>query len=108
MQVAIVPNTLAFNHVLSALLKAATQPCTPDTQVALAKHGVSLFNQMLNRGRTPPDGTTYDTLTGLMVEVGAGGQALHLHELKMQQVLLLLLLPGRYKISVCLDCSESP
>ncbi|KAL0052843.1 hypothetical protein WJX82_008466 [Trebouxia sp. C0006] len=29
-QVAIVPNTLSFNHVLAALLKAATQSCTPE------------------------------------------------------------------------------
>ena len=83
---AIVPNTLAFNHVLSTLLKAATQPCTPEMRAGLAKSGVSLFNQMLNRSRTPPDCNTYDTLINLMLEVGAAGQALHVHQLKMQQV----------------------
>lgn len=83
------PNTLAFNHVLSALLKAAGQPCTPEVQAILAENGVGLFNQMLNRGRTPPDCNTYDTLISLMMEVGAGGQALHVHQLKMQQVLML-------------------
>lgn len=83
---AIVPNTLAFNNALAALLKAATQPCTPEMRAALAESGVSLFNQMLNRRRTPPDCNTYDTLITLMLEAGAAGQALHLHQLKMQQV----------------------
>ncbi|KAL3159478.1 hypothetical protein ABBQ38_009900 [Trebouxia sp. C0009 RCD-2024] len=88
-QVAIVPNTLAFNHVLSALLKAAAQPCMPDLRAGLAESGVGLFNQMLNRRRTPPDCNTYDTLISLMLEVGAPGQALHLHQLKMQQGLAM-------------------
>ena len=83
---AIVPNTLAFNHVLSTLLKAATQPCAPEMRAGLAESGVSLFNQMLNRSRTPPDCNTYDTLISLMLEVGAASQALHVHKLKMQQV----------------------
>lgn len=89
-QVAIVPNTLAFNHVLSTLLKAATRPCTPEMRAGLAESGVSLFNQMLNRSRTPPDCNTYDTLISLMLEVGAAGQALHVHQLKTQQVLVAL------------------
>lgn len=86
MQVAIVPNTLAFNHVMAAMHKAASQNCTPELHVALAESGVSLFNQMLNRGRTPPDCTTYDILIALLTKVGAGSQALHVHHFKMQQV----------------------
>lgn len=86
LQVAIVPNTLAFNHVLAALHKAAAGTPTPEVRVALAESGVSLFNQMLNRGRTPPDTTTFDTLMALLTSVGAAGQALHVHQLKMQQV----------------------
>lgn len=58
----------------------------PDLRAGLAESGVGLFNQMLNRRRTPPDCNTYDTLISLMLEVGAPGQALHLHQLKMQQV----------------------
>lgn len=86
LQVAIVPNTLAFNHVLAALHKAAAGTPTPEVRVALAESGVSLFHQMLNRGRTPPDTTTFDTLMALLTSVGAAGQALHVHQLKMQQV----------------------
>ncbi len=86
LQVAIVPNTLSFNHVLAALLKAATQSCTPEVRVTLAESGVSVFNQMLSRGRTPPDASTYDTLMALLTHVGAAGQALHVHQLKLQQV----------------------
>lgn len=86
LQVAIVPNTLSFNHVLAALLKAATQSCTPEVRVTLAESGVSVFNQMLSRGRTPPDTSTYDTLMALLTHVGAAGQALHVHQLKLQQV----------------------
>ncbi|KAL3157440.1 hypothetical protein ABBQ32_011910 [Trebouxia sp. C0010 RCD-2024] len=88
-QVAIVPNTLAFNHVLLALLKAAAQPCMPELRAGLAESGVGLFNQMLNRRHTPPDCNTYDTLISLMLEVGAPGQALHLHQLRMQQGLAM-------------------
>ena len=86
LQVAIVPNTLSFNHVLAALLKAATRSCTPEERVTLAESGVNVFNQMLSRGRTPPDTSTYDTLTALLTHVGAAGQALHVHQLKLQQV----------------------
>ena len=86
LQVAIVPNTLSLNHVLAALLKAATQSCTPEVRVTLAESGVSVFNQMLSRGRTPPDTSTYDTLMALLTHVGAAGQALHVHQLKLQQV----------------------
>ena len=86
LQVAIVPNTLSFNHVLAALLKAATQSCTPEVRVTLAESGVSVFNQMLSRGHTPPDTSTYDTLMALLTHVGAAGQALHVHQLKLQQV----------------------
>ncbi|DBA86091.1 TPA: hypothetical protein ACH3X1_005611 [Trebouxia sp. C0004] len=84
-QVAIVPNTLSFNHVLAALHKAATQSCTPDMRVTLAESGVNVFNLMLSRERTPPDTSTYDTLMALMTHVGAAGQALHVHQLKLQQ-----------------------
>ena len=98
------PNTLAFNHALAALHKAATGTPKPELRVALVESGVSLFNQMLNRGRTPPDTATFDTLVALLTSVGAAGQALHVHQLKMQQVrahhcscclhLLLLLVSG--------------
>ncbi len=86
LQVAIVPNTLSFNHVLGALLKAATRSCTPEVRVTLAESGVNVFNQMLSRGRTPPNTSTYDTLMALLTHVGAAGQALHVHQLKLQQV----------------------
>lgn len=85
-QVAIVPNTLAFNHVFEALHKAASQTCTAEARVALAENSVSLFNQMLHRGRPPPDCSTYDILAALLTEIGAGGQALHVCQLKRQKV----------------------
>ena len=80
------PNTLAFNHALVALHKAACQDCSGDVQAALAENAIGLFNQMLNRGRAPPDSATYDTLTALLTQVGALGQALQVYELKLQQV----------------------
>ncbi|DBA65923.1 TPA: hypothetical protein ACH3X2_002947 [Trebouxia sp. C0005] len=86
-QVAINPNTLAFNHALTALHKAACQDCSTDLQAALAENAVGLFNQMLNRGRAPPDGGTYVIVTVLLTRVGAVGQALQVYELKLQQAL---------------------
>ena len=68
------------------MLKAATQSCTPEERVTLAESGVNVFNQMLSRGHTPPDTSTYDTLMALLTHVGAAGQALHVHQLKLQQV----------------------
>ncbi|KAL0032272.1 hypothetical protein WJX79_001984 [Trebouxia sp. C0005] len=85
--VAINPNTLAFNHALTALHKAACQDCSTDLQAALAENAVGLFNQMLNRGRAPPDGGTYVIVTVLLTRVGAVGQALQVYELKLQQAL---------------------
>ncbi|KAA6424588.1 MAG: hypothetical protein FRX49_05797 [Trebouxia sp. A1-2] len=84
-QVAIVPNTLSFNHVLAALLKAATPSCTPEVRATLAESGINVFNLMLSKGRIPPDTSTYDTLMALLTQVGAAGQALHVHQLKLQQ-----------------------
>jgi len=106
LQVAIVPNTLSFNHVLAALHKAATQSCTPEVRVTLAESGVSVFNQMLSRGRTPPDTSTYDTLMALLTHVGAAGQALHVHQLKLQQVWQMVLICALLFASMlaCLLC----
>ena len=83
---AIVPNTLAFNHTLAALHKAACQDCSQQLQAILAENAIGLFNQMLNRGRAPPDCSTYDILTALLARAGAVAQALHVYQVKLQQV----------------------
>ena len=70
-------------------------------RVTLAESGVNVFNLMLSRGRTPPDTSTYDTLMALLTRVGAAGQALHVHQLKLQQVCYTVLHGAHMRVTVC-------
>ena len=86
MQVAVMPNTLAFNHALATLETAASQPKAPALCTRLAEHAVRLFHGMQHRAGSPPDCTTYDLLMGVLTRVGAESQALQVYDMKVQKV----------------------
>lgn len=86
MQVAVMPNTLAFNHALAALETAASQPSVPPLCTRLAEHSVRLFHGMQHRAGSPPDCRTYDLLMGILTKVGAESQALQVYDMKLQKV----------------------
>lgn len=86
LQVAVMPNTLAFNHALSALETAASIGRDQAFASLLADHAVRLFHSMQNRAGSPPDANTYDLVIAVLSKVGADSQALHRYQLKLQQV----------------------
>ena len=85
-QVAVMPNTLAFNHALTALDIAATNNISQPVAPLLAEHAVNLFYSMQNRAGSPPDHTTHDLVMAVLSKCGAEGQALQVHQLKLQRV----------------------
>ena len=86
LQVAVMPNTLAFNHALTALDTAATNNISQPVAPLLAEHAVKLFYSMQNRAGSPPDHTTHDLVMAVLSKCGAEGQALQVHQLKLQRV----------------------
>ena len=83
------PNTLAFNHALTALETAASNSFSPPVAPLLAEHAVKLFYSMQNRAGSPPDHTTYDLVMAVLSKCGAEGQALQMYHLKLQRVCFL-------------------
>lgn len=90
MQVAVMPNTLAFNHGLAALETAAARDVDQREAPLLAEHAVKLFYSMQNRAGSPPDRNTYDLVMTVLSKTKAEGQALHVYQLKLQRVCTMI------------------
>ena len=90
MQVAVMPNTLAFNHGLAALETAAARDVDQREAPLLAEHAVKLFYSMQNRAGSPPDRNTYDLVMAVLSKTKAEGQALHVYQLKLQRVCTMI------------------